>query len=84
MIIGRYKPVNNIQPAQNEVDNPLANLLCQYNSDSDTEDPKKEQVQKLDDKVNDFFKVSTQITKSVNRFFYSICYKFVFGSLAEI
>lgn len=51
----RSKPVNNIQPVQNEASNPLANL-CQYNSDSDTEDPKKD-TQKLDDQVNDFFKV---------------------------
>ncbi|XP_050450317.1 formin-binding protein 4-like isoform X2 [Cataglyphis hispanica] len=50
----RSKPVNNIQPVQNEASNPLANL-CQYNSDSDTEDPKKD-IQKLDDQVNDFFK----------------------------
>ncbi|XP_070150243.1 formin-binding protein 4 isoform X2 [Polyergus mexicanus] len=50
----RCKPVNNIQPIQNEASNPLANL-CQYNSDSDTEDPKKD-TQKLDDQVNDFFK----------------------------
>lgn len=57
MVIGRHKPVNNVQPAQNEAENPLANLLCQYNSDSDTEDSKKD-VQKLDDQVNDFFKVS--------------------------
>ncbi|XP_032677358.1 formin-binding protein 4-like isoform X3 [Odontomachus brunneus] len=52
---GRHKPANNVQPAQNEAENPLANLLCQYNSDSDTEDSKKD-VQKLDDQVNDFFK----------------------------
>ncbi|XP_019699913.1 formin-binding protein 4 isoform X2 [Harpegnathos saltator] len=52
---GRYKPTNSVQPIQNEVENPLANLLCQYNSDSDTEDSKKD-VQKLDDEVNDFFK----------------------------
>lgn len=56
MVIGRHKPINNIQLTQNEVENPLANFLCQYNSDSDTEDPKKD-VQKLDDQVNDFFKV---------------------------
>lgn len=56
MVIGRYKSGNSVQSAQNEAENPLANL-CQYNSDSDTEDPKKD-VQKLDDQVNDFFKVS--------------------------
>ncbi|XP_011269281.2 uncharacterized protein LOC105259194 [Camponotus floridanus] len=50
----RCKSVNNIQSIQNEANNPLANL-CQYNSDSDTEDPKKD-TQKLDDQVNDFFK----------------------------
>ncbi|KYN02370.1 PREDICTED: formin-binding protein 4-like [Cyphomyrmex costatus] len=43
------------QPVQNEANNPLANMLCQYNSDSDTEDSKKD-TQKLDDQVNDFFK----------------------------
>jgi len=53
----RYKPVSNVQPVQNESNNPLANLLCQYNSDSDTEDSKKD-TQKLDDQVNDFFKVN--------------------------
>lgn len=42
---------------QNETNNPLANMLCQYNSDSDTEDPKKD-TQKLDDQVNDFLKVN--------------------------
>ncbi|XP_014469072.1 PREDICTED: formin-binding protein 4-like [Dinoponera quadriceps] len=51
----RYKPVNSAQPVQSEAENPLANLLCQYNSDSDTEDPKKD-VHKLDDQVNDFLK----------------------------
>lgn len=51
----RCNPMNSIQPMQNEASNPLANL-CQYNSDSDTEDPKKD-TQKLDDQVNDFFKV---------------------------
>ncbi|KAL0110406.1 hypothetical protein PUN28_013797 [Cardiocondyla obscurior] len=51
----RVKPINNVQPVQNEANNPLANMLCQYNSDSDTEDPKKD-TQKLDDQVNDFFK----------------------------
>ncbi|XP_071641339.1 uncharacterized protein [Temnothorax longispinosus] len=51
----RCKPINNVQPMQNEANNPLANMLCQYNSDSDTEDPKKD-TQKLDDQVNDFFK----------------------------
>ncbi|XP_033327519.2 uncharacterized protein LOC117221048 [Megalopta genalis] len=35
--------------------NPLANLLCHYNSDSDTEDTKKD-VCKLDDQVNNFLK----------------------------
>ncbi|XP_072756609.1 uncharacterized protein [Anoplolepis gracilipes] len=50
----RCKSVNSLQPMQNEASNPLANL-CQYNSDSDTEDPKKD-TQKLDDQVNDFFK----------------------------
>ncbi|XP_011347934.1 formin-binding protein 4 isoform X2 [Ooceraea biroi] len=53
----RCKPaVSSVQPVQNESNNnPLANLLCQYNSDSDTEDSKKD-TQKLDDQVNDFFK----------------------------
>ncbi|XP_029160362.1 formin-binding protein 4-like isoform X2 [Nylanderia fulva] len=50
----KCKPVNSVQPMQNEANNPLANL-CQYNSDSDTEDSKKD-TQKLDDQVNDFFK----------------------------
>lgn len=36
--------------------NPLANLLCHYNSDSDTEESKKD-VCKLDDQVNNFLKV---------------------------
>lgn len=57
LILDRCNQVNNIQSVQNKNDNPLANLLCQYNSDSDTEDPKKD-VQKLDDQVNDFFKVN--------------------------
>ncbi|XP_011696542.1 PREDICTED: formin-binding protein 4-like isoform X2 [Wasmannia auropunctata] len=52
---GRCKPINNVQPTQSEANNPLANMLCQYNSDSDTEDPKKD-TQKLDDQVNDFLK----------------------------
>lgn len=52
---GRCKSVNSVQSMQNEASNPLANL-CQYNSDSDTEDSKKD-TQKLDDQVNDFFKV---------------------------
>ncbi|XP_036146449.1 formin-binding protein 4 isoform X2 [Monomorium pharaonis] len=51
----RCKPVNNVQPTRGEANNPLANMLCQYNSDSDTEDPKKD-TQKLDDQVNDFLK----------------------------
>lgn len=55
-IAGRCKPINNVHPMQNEA-NPLANMLCQYNSDSDTEDPKKD-TQKLDDQVNDFLKVN--------------------------
>ncbi|XP_076300616.1 uncharacterized protein LOC143218911 isoform X1 [Lasioglossum baleicum] len=40
---------------QNVPGNPLANLLCHYNSDSDTEDAKKD-VCKLDDQVNNFLK----------------------------
>lgn len=57
LILDRCKPASNLQSAQNESNNPLANLLCQYNSDSDTEDSKKD-TQKLDDQVNDFLKVS--------------------------
>jgi len=68
--IDRTKPANNIQPTQNEANNPLANLLCQYNSDSDTEDPKKD-AQKLDDQVNDFLKVS-----SCDTFVYVCCIRF--------
>ena len=37
--------------------NPLTTLLEQYNSDSENEDSKP-QAKQLDDKVNDFFKVS--------------------------
>ncbi|XP_011864737.1 PREDICTED: formin-binding protein 4-like [Vollenhovia emeryi] len=51
----RCKAINNVQSMQNEANNPLANMLCQYNSDSDTEDSKKD-TQKLDDQVNDFLK----------------------------
>ncbi|XP_011648359.1 formin-binding protein 4-like isoform X2 [Pogonomyrmex barbatus] len=51
----KCKPINNAQRIPNETNNPLANMLCQYNSDSDTEDPKRD-TQKLDDKVNDFLK----------------------------
>ncbi|XP_018371537.1 PREDICTED: formin-binding protein 4-like isoform X1 [Trachymyrmex cornetzi] len=51
----KCKSISNVQPAQNEANNPLANMLCQYNSDSDTEDPKKD-THKLNDQVNDFLK----------------------------
>ncbi|XP_039305043.1 formin-binding protein 4 isoform X2 [Solenopsis invicta] len=51
----RCKSINNVQSTQSEANNPLANMLCQYNSDSDTEDSKKD-TQKLDDQVNDFLK----------------------------
>jgi len=56
IIIGKCKSISSVQPVQNEANNPLANMLCQYNSDSDTEDPKKD-THKLDDQVNDFLKV---------------------------
>ena len=54
--LDKHKHVNNDYPGQNVPANPLANLLCHYNSDSDTEDSKKDC--KLDDQVNNFFKVS--------------------------
>ncbi|KAK9294969.1 hypothetical protein QLX08_010605 [Tetragonisca angustula] len=50
----KHKHINNDYPGQNVPANPLANLLCHYNSDSDTEDSKKDC--KLDDQVNNFFK----------------------------
>ncbi|KOC64365.1 Formin-binding protein 4 [Habropoda laboriosa] len=43
-----------LYPGQNVLANPLANLLCHYNSDSDTEESKKDC--KLDDQVNNFLK----------------------------
>ncbi|XP_031830345.1 uncharacterized protein LOC116426036 isoform X2 [Nomia melanderi] len=51
----KRKQTNLEYPGQNVPGNPLANLLCHYNSDSDTEDPKKD-VCKLDDQVNNFLK----------------------------
>ncbi|XP_015433489.1 PREDICTED: formin-binding protein 4-like [Dufourea novaeangliae] len=50
----RKQPTNDY-PGQNVPANSLANLLCHYNSDSDTEDTKKD-VRKLDDQVNNFLK----------------------------
>ncbi|XP_043506995.1 formin-binding protein 4-like isoform X1 [Frieseomelitta varia] len=50
----KHKHISNDYPGQNVPANPLANLLCHYNSDSDTEDSKKDC--KLDDQVNNFFK----------------------------
>ncbi|XP_031368407.1 interaptin-like isoform X2 [Apis dorsata] len=53
-IQNKRKHINNDYQGQNVPVNPLANLLCHYNSDSDTEDSKKDY--KLDDQVNNFFK----------------------------
>ncbi|XP_068986256.1 formin-binding protein 4-like isoform X1 [Bombus flavifrons] len=50
----KHKHINSDYSGQNIPTNPLANLLCHYNSDSDTEDSKKDC--KLDDQVNNFFK----------------------------
>lgn len=52
----KRKHTNNDHHEQNAPANPLANLLCHYNSDSDTEESKKDC--KLDDQVNNFFKAS--------------------------
>lgn len=49
------KQIPGDHPGQHAPANPLANLLCHYNSDSDTEDSKKD-VRKLDDQVNNFLK----------------------------
>ncbi|XP_076180129.1 uncharacterized protein LOC143153138 isoform X2 [Ptiloglossa arizonensis] len=51
----KRKQVSNDYSGQNVPANPLANLLCHYNSDSDNEDAKKD-VCKLDDQVNNFLK----------------------------
>ncbi|XP_076624014.1 uncharacterized protein LOC143343227 isoform X1 [Colletes latitarsis] len=51
----KRKQVTSDYPGQSVPANPLANLLCHYNSDSDTEDVKKD-VCKLDDQVNNFLK----------------------------
>ncbi|CAL7942168.1 unnamed protein product [Xylocopa violacea] len=53
-IQGKRKHLGNDYLGQNVPANPLANLLCHYNSDSDTEESKKDC--KLDDQVNNFFK----------------------------
>ncbi|XP_076236920.1 uncharacterized protein LOC143180822 isoform X2 [Calliopsis andreniformis] len=51
----KRKQVSEDGSDQNVLANPLANLLCHYNSDSDNEDSKKD-VCKLDDQVNNFLK----------------------------
>ncbi|XP_003701113.1 uncharacterized protein LOC100878735 isoform X2 [Megachile rotundata] len=51
----KRRQINNDYPGQNVPANSLANILCHYNSDSDTEESKKD-VCKLDDQVNNFFK----------------------------
>ncbi|CAK9818615.1 Formin-binding protein 4 [Anthophora quadrimaculata] len=50
----KRKHIGSDYPGQNVPANPLANLLCHYNSDSDTEESKKDC--KLDDQVNNFLK----------------------------
>ncbi|XP_053989437.1 formin-binding protein 4-like isoform X1 [Hylaeus volcanicus] len=51
----KRKQVTSDYSGQHVPANPLANLLCHYNSDSDNEDAKKD-VCKLDDQVNNFLK----------------------------
>ncbi|XP_015609403.1 formin-binding protein 4 isoform X2 [Cephus cinctus] len=52
----KYQQIAVDHPEQNGLpSNPLVNLLGQYNSDSETEDTKQDS-NKLDDQVNDFFK----------------------------
>ncbi|XP_076684623.1 uncharacterized protein LOC143377340 isoform X2 [Andrena cerasifolii] len=51
----KRRQVSGDYPGQNVPANSLANLLCHYNSDSDTEESKKD-VCKLDDQVNNFLK----------------------------
>ncbi|XP_017893051.1 formin-binding protein 4-like [Ceratina calcarata] len=50
----KWKHVSNDHHGQDVPANPLANLLCHYNSDSDNEETKRDC--KLDDQVNNFFK----------------------------
>ncbi|XP_046746596.1 uncharacterized protein LOC124411499 isoform X2 [Diprion similis] len=58
----KYQQIAVDHPEQNgNPNNPLASLLGQYNSDSDTEDVKQESNQ-LNDKVNDFLKEIQMIT----------------------
>ncbi|XP_029050844.2 formin-binding protein 4-like isoform X1 [Osmia bicornis bicornis] len=51
----KRRQISNDYCGQNVPANSLANILCHYNSDSDTEESKKD-VCKLDDQVNNFFK----------------------------